>query len=728
MRQVKLVSDDQAPSTEENIFNVSDVLTRKLNQALDAISRSDKQIADKIQRIIEFKDIANQIILKADEEKLLKNYFSYDGWITLTEKDLEEITGCLFMWDDSWLKKMSQDIDNPYILSLYQDFCYSRWRTLNFRNENYYFLFWSVKLNTAEIGITTSINDYTITDIDIEQFRKDVYTHYNRVEQHLKLFLDFFVWMTTSNLIENFDTFKSEMLSLLNKEKIEKLELVVKNFKASPDEEFDKKILNQNLELIKLIKDFVKIINNISLKSKTLNNIDLYHYIVRMIQFMTIHSEWLNQIKNVFWIDINAIFRKYVFSETLPWIKKLVLGLLDAKINLLAFMQNITQILYNKNFLSPDFEWSLVFRKDQVEHMEKISPDAIDEFKAFQRQITSEYDVNRELAFELDSNIWYFCDILVWDKPESYIYATSLVHYDLKEIHQWFCDDEVELFKPTFDMLDKLLETVDKYWEALDKPKKQKYLNELERNKKKTLKWKQVSDIPPFVPWINKNYTDAKSMLLKKLIRFHREENNPLVIIKTAQNAYNHIINNWYTQWDSLHILNVNYWWSLVWYYAKHIFEKMQWSWRILVNIWNIVYSIYDLKNASDFLSIVDYPFNEYIEDFQSDKMKDFFSERNHLIIFDDNTSSWRTLNDLQNLGKQIWIYWKVDVFACRASTREDLYDDSVSDDTILNLISNSALETRKTRIWTIKRWYKELVWTYIWNTLYKTHFSHLKK
>lgn len=51
--------------------------------------------------------------------------------------------------------------------------------------------------------------------------------------------------------------------------------------------------------------------------------------------------------------------------------KKVILWMLDAKINILAFMQNMTQILFNKNFFNPDFDWNLVLRKDQLEYIKK---------------------------------------------------------------------------------------------------------------------------------------------------------------------------------------------------------------------------------------------------------------------------------------------------------------------------------------------------------------------
>ena len=96
---------------------------------------------------------------------------------------------------------------------------------------------------------------------------------------------------------------------------------------------------------------------------------------------------------------------------------------------------------------------------------------------------------------------------------------------------------------------------------------------------------------------------------------------------------------------------------------------------------------------------MVDYPFNEYVNQFPSDDMQKFFQAQNHLLIFDDNTSSGRTLNNLHALSSQANVYGKIDVFACRASPELDLYDDNVPIEMRLHLISNAALETRKTRV-----------------------------
>lgn len=161
-------------------------------------------------------------------------------------------------------------------------------------------------------------------------------------------------------------------------------------------------------------------------------------------------------------------------------------------------MQNITQIFYNKNFFDAEFNGNLVLRKDQIEHIRKISPSTLESFKLQQSKEISSCDANRELAMELDTHIGYFTDILIGDKPESYIYTTSLMCDDRKEIHEGYDDTPVEMFRPAFDLLQTVLDGLELYGEQLDEPKMKKYENDLERNRKREEKGKTLCPIKPF--------------------------------------------------------------------------------------------------------------------------------------------------------------------------------------------------------------------------------------
>ncbi len=725
MKKIVVVEslDDKKP-TEKELFDGSEALSMMTHNQVLRILQSQKSPEEKLKEILKIKKKSKEVIKEMDEDNLMSEFFTLDWWIKLSESDLEYIWASLFLFDENWDKQGLEE--NAYVKMLYRDFCNIRWNTLNFRNKNYYFLFDSLKID--EVWITTSINDYEIQELDLDSFRQDVSTHLNRIDQHLKMFLDFFVWMTTYKIIEEFDSFKNDFLKLTSDYVIKKLEIEIEKTKTlSKEEKFNQKIYAQNVELLWLIKKLRSFILHLEKARDTYkDNVDFFPFVEHFIIFLNINIVWFSYIKNIFWIDVDKIFCKYVYSDVEKPFKKIILWLLDAKINIYAFMQNINQILINQNLLNPEFDWDLLIRKDQLDFMYKTSPEAVKRFKQKQQEVIKNHDINRELAIELDTNIWYFCDILIWDKPSSYIHAISLSHPSLKELPEWYDFTRHESFEVVFDLFQELLNTIQDFWKNLDAPKQAKYENELKRNEKRLSVWKTPKGIKPFIPGKDVKFLDIKKLVYKKLIRLQREENHPLVIIKAAQNAFVDIQAKWFdASKEILHILSVNYGWSIVWYYAKHMFEKMQYNWKILINIWNIVYSIYDLKNANDFSKIVDYPFIEIIDEFNTQEMKDFFSSKNRLLIFDDNTSSWRTLNDLRKISHESWFYQSVNIYPCRASTRSDLYDDLVSYETILEFIKNSAMEVRKTRIWKVRKWYKELVSTYIWNTLYKNYFNN---
>ena len=155
---------------EEHLFNVSDVLSRETQKIIQRILSLNIPTWEQVQKILQIKARWLETILKIDEHNLLRNCFSIDGGITLTQEDLEEISRNLYLvWDKS-PQPMSDSIDNPYIYTLYEDFCHVRGNKLHFRNAKYHFLFESVEIKSDDIQINTSINDYQVTDVDMEKF------------------------------------------------------------------------------------------------------------------------------------------------------------------------------------------------------------------------------------------------------------------------------------------------------------------------------------------------------------------------------------------------------------------------------------------------------------------------------------------------------------------------------------------------------------------------------
>ncbi|MDD3145651.1 MAG: hypothetical protein PHV23_06125 [Candidatus Gracilibacteria bacterium] len=716
---IKIVcSEKDLPVDEKSLFNVGFVFSHIINKNnTGIIEDTSLSTEEKVRKIMGNKEKSLKTINEIDENKLL-SMFSHDGGIKITVEDIEEIIGSLYLVgeDVEGGKKRIEILpeEHPFIQALVDDFCYFGAETLNFRNKNYYFLYDS--LSIGKIGKSTSINDFDITDIDFLEFKNEIYRNYNRIDQHLKMFLDFFSGYTNYNIMEKYEDFSKEINELFSTKKLETIKNAITKINNSPDENFNKKTKEDLLNLVSLIEELVEMVNKINLPLDLKNDYHRHLYlqhIDNIVKFIAFNNVGFNNIKNILKLDIDDIFRKYVYAEIPNSLKKVVLGMIDAKINILAFMQNMTQILFNENFFNPNFDGNLVLRKDQLEYIKKVNPDLISEFKKFQAEIIGNNETNRDLAIELDANIGYFIDILIGDKPESYIYATTLLNQDLKEIDKGNDDSEVKLFYASLELFGKLLEQIEKFGDDLDEKGLKSHEKEVKKAEKKG------KELPPiFQKGKNVNFLDSKRNILKKLIRLHREENHPVVMINTAQNAYNHTYENGRNNNDSLHLLSVNYGGSLVGYYAKHTFERLHGE-NILINLGNIVYSIYDLKNASDFLKIVDYPFVEYMEQFSSGEMKSYLSNLNHAIIFDDNTCSGRTLNNLANLTRQSGYYGKVDIFACRVSQRLEGYDASVIPETILNLIKNASFESRKTKVGQVKRNYKELIGTVIGRDMY---------
>ncbi len=110
----------------------------------------------------------------------------------------------------------------------------------------------------------------------------------------------------------------------------------------------------------------------------------LFHHILK---FLSNQSLLLQHAKVTFALDIDKIFNKYIKINTHKSMKKILLGLLDAKINMLAFMQNAAQLLYSEQFLNPDYEGSLVFKRDEVRHIKSTSPHEFAEFKKLQETL-----------------------------------------------------------------------------------------------------------------------------------------------------------------------------------------------------------------------------------------------------------------------------------------------------------------------------------------------------
>lgn len=123
-----------------------------------------------------------------------------------------------------------------------------------------------------------------------------------------------------------FDDFQKDILEICGADKLQSLENSIRRTKSAPDEAFNQKTIDNNIELLGIVRKFVHFIEKLSEKRKTDTSIQfhghLYHYIV---MFLSTHSIEVSQIKNILGIDIHKVLRKYAFTEVPVSHKKLVL-------------------------------------------------------------------------------------------------------------------------------------------------------------------------------------------------------------------------------------------------------------------------------------------------------------------------------------------------------------------------------------------------------------------
>ncbi len=155
--------------------------------------------------------------------------------------------------------------------------------------------------------------------------------------------------------------------------------------------------------------------------------------------------------------------------------------------------------------------------------------------------------------------------------------------------------------------------------------------------------------------------------------------------------------------------------------YAKHVFSKTIVNGQVLANNGNIVYSIYDVKNANSFLKLVDYPYSKILKNATIDEQtKKNISDKNWLLIFDDNTNSGETLDNLRLSARESGFYPRIDVFACRASHNMDNYKKSLTSEEKLDFVIHSSIPARKSKVNPEGDRYKELLGTIVGNRMHK--------
>lgn len=697
------LSDDDysGPMDFPFAFALSDKLSEIEMYRCVAVKESPLPIERRLQWIEHFKKHVTWILLTEETSPLLREYFHVDGAIKFNEGDRTELQG-MFVWfdKDGNMGKPEDSMFDTYMMNLINDFTYFRGDELIFRNQNFYFLFPSLTVDTKERF--SSINDYRITDIDIQAFTKDFLTHYNTIDQNILLFKDYFHGALWQGLEGHFTEFLAEIRDILDPDKLTHLRSLIDHHSHTWNAEVDAGYVDQWHRAVDRLEHFRDMVNAFDQHRTP-------HMFSHLTEFISEEAPLLQYAKVSLSVDIDGVFNKHLKVEVKKSMKKMLLGLLDAKINMLAFMQNATQIMCNEQFMNPEYEGSLVLNADAVRNIRKVCPKEFAAFKELQKK-WRESDSHHTLLTMLDAQVGYFIDVLIGNNDISYVKATGELPADLPEIIRWKTDMMREELHGSILILESFFGLMDSYvkaWEAKAEKK----------GKKDTTSQKPAHML---------NYETA----LKKLIRLYREENDPLVMIKTAQNALNVIIQKGYEpKKDVLHLMGVNYGWTLVGLYAKNVFAKTIVNGQVLANSGNIVYSIYDVKNANDFLKLVDYPFSKIIKnDTIDEQAKKNISDKNWLLIFDDNTNSGETLDNLRLSAQQSGFYPHIDVFACRASYNMNNYKKSLKDEEKLDFVIHSAIPARKSKVNPEGGRYKELLGTIVGNRIHKILYPNGKE
>lgn len=700
--RTRVIADSKAPPmTAFTLFGISDLVSELATKQYRQVIQSKGTAAQKLRLILKQQADSNKVFKDESIRSLLNDYFYFDGSIKLTPADLAELKKSIVSIDSKGrieTKKDSDTIFADYLSKVTLDFAYQSGGKLIFRGPKYYFIFDSLKVNMQDRS--SSINDYIIEDINVKAFVEELSSHYNSIHQHIQLFSTFFLKNLHRDLLENNAEFCAEIKDAISETRLGAARQQIASGKFFiGNENVDQMYLSQWNRTLERLEFFRAIIEHYE-KSPT------PHIIEHIVDFIARESLLLRHAKVTFGIDIDAIFNKFAKTSPTKSMRKMLLGLLDAKINILAFMQNLAQILYSDHFLNPDFAGSLVFERDTVRNIRATCPGDFKVFKAIQKQL-NERDENASLLAELDDHVCFYMDVLMGDNNLSYVKLVGQIPSALPEIVRGKSNAIPNELKDALDLTTAFFRLLEAYLKTHEQRENNLEAKHLKRGKTYTK---------------TGAYLRVKQTALKKLIRLYREENDPLVMIKTAQNSLNAIIaRGFQPNKDVLHILSVNYGGALVGLHAKHVFSRTVNRGQVLANTGGLVYSIYDVKNANSFSELSDYPFSKIMKDETvGADLKLKFENENWLLVFDDNTNSGETLDNLRHLAKQSGFYGRIDVFPCRASTNLANYKSSLTDYQKLSMIMNSAVAARRTKVNRSGKRYKELIGTMVGNRLSK--------
>lgn len=651
-----------------------------------------REFEERFERILKIKDSFSEILQTSEVKALLKNTFNVDGAIKISESEVGELISLPYGADISPQEAQRE------IKRILSSFTYPVARNHVFRGVSYYFMFEG--LNVDIKTRFSSVNDYEVNGLDHPVFCKSLIRHYRKINDSM--------YFVTRHLMHDLwariPSVKDDLCKeLLNKLAPKKLKAFRKKANSgnyfvghdNTDQFFEQQweqVLEELDELRRVVDSYRKKGSGFELN--------------QLMLFVAYRSSAIRHAKVVFGIDVDAIFNKYLRLAPSKTYRKLLLGLLDAKINILAFCQNTSQILYGSDFLNTDFPGSLVFRQDTVRNMAAVHPDGFKFFKKSQ-EIAKGNLRNLSLLAELEEATALYTDVLLNDNSSSYNRLAGRLYSDetfMLPSEYGPCPPEL---RDPLTLMGHFFDFLNGYCEAFETQQLKKQAKNLSRGKSFRM---------------SETHINARRDAWTKLIRVYREENDPLVMLFTAQHAASVIKRKGFDPMrDVLHTMSVNYGGALVGLYAKHTLSRMIPGGQVVANTGALVYSIYDVKNANSFSKLSDYPYSSIANDATLDqKTKQRLKSENWLLIFDDNTNSGETIDNIRQLAEESDLYGRIDTFTCRANTDVKKFKRSLTKEQLIDIVGVAGLRARKAKIIGVGERYKELIGTIVGHRLFK--------
>lgn len=694
-RRLKILPPGVAPSpgwlNERSFFRMSAIRTEGMVLWLNTLQEdSSLSVQERIEYLLKGKDDFKKLLRDPDVSDLLKRTFHVDGAIKLSDDEVASLASLPYGVDLS-SQGVREKIER--ILSLC---AYPLGRHYVFRGPSYYFMFEGAHVDMK--GPLTSINDYEVRELNYDQFARNLLAHYNEVGDALHFATRHLQHEVLTKFSSVRDALCRELLSKLSQKKLSAIrKKATHSNRLLGHQDTDQFFGHQLDQILDDLEEFREMVASYRKTGRGLDQIIIY---------VAHGSSTLRQAKLVLGVDVDSVLNRHLKLVPGKPFRKLLLGLLDSKINVLAFHQNASQILYNRDFLNPESQGSLVLNRDTVRNMESVCLKEFREFSNAQENARNK-EGNLSLLAELEDTVALYMDVLINDNDASYVRLAGLLSPDIWSLRSSPYGACPKILYNSITLMGKFFNFLDLYHKAFELEQQRKQAKSQAREK--SFRKSNIHDV-------------AQKNARAKLIRLYREENDPLAMVLTAQQAMNVIVHKGFDpERDVLHAMSINYGGALVGMYAKHTFSRMVPGGQLSVNTGALIYSIYDLKTKGSFFDLSDYPYSSIANDmtlghFARKKLK----SENWLLVFDDNTNSGETVDNVRRLALDSDLFGRIDTFTCRANPNIEKYKESLTPKQRIDIVGVAGLRLRKAKAGGANERYKELIGTIVGNRLFK--------